>query len=193
MYCAGTDTAAPCRDAPAAPHMPIISGPAPLVGPMRCTISGAYAPTITPRAGRAGSEARREPMLRAGHCRHGDAWGGAFNLWQRGRYRLGTKRRAMPRIDGKKGRPPGMVWRAPPPVANSRVNARMAPITVQTTPPKIGSPPLPGAECGGQCGGNRRSVLEIVLFQGDKVVKWCRLGELNPGPTDYESVALPLS
>ncbi len=53
--------------------------------------------------------------------------------------------------------------------------------------------PLPGAECGGQCGGNRRSVLEIVIFQGDKMVKWCRLGESNPGPTDYESVALPLS
>ena len=35
----------------------------------------------------------------------------------------------------------------------------------------------------------------VVVFPPvDKSGKsWCRLGELNPGPTDYESVALPLS
>lgn len=58
----------------------------------------------------------------------------------------------MPRIDGKKGRPPGMVWRAPPPVANSRVNARMAPITVGNPLPEIGSPPLPALSVGDSVG-----------------------------------------
>ena len=36
-------------------------------------ISGAFASVITTRAGAAGSEVRRGPMLRAGHFRHGEA------------------------------------------------------------------------------------------------------------------------
>jgi len=144
MCCVGTVAAAPCRDAPAGPHMPIISSRAGTVGRTRPKTCEAFAQTITPRGGAAVREARRGPMLRAGHCRQGEGPHPLSNLQQRGWNRLGNKRRAMPRIDGKKGRPPGMVWRAPPPVANSRVNARMPPITVGNPLPEIGSPPPTG-------------------------------------------------
>ncbi len=91
------------------------------------------------------------------------------NLQQRGRNRLGTKRRAMPRIDGKKGRPPGMVWRAPPPVANSRVNARMAPITVGNPLPEIGSPPYRAKNVGSIVGRKPAAFWKSCYF---KAIGW---------------------
>ncbi len=51
------------------------------------------------------------------------------------------------------------------------------------------------AETGSVCprtAKNARYLLGASLKAGLRGC-WCRFGELNPGPTDYESVALPLS
>lgn len=53
---------------------------------------------------------------------------------------------------GKRDARLGRAWRAPPPVANSRLNARLAPIAVGSPPPKIGSPPYRAPSVGDSVG-----------------------------------------
>ena len=37
-----------------------------------------------------------------------------------------------------------------------------------------------------------KSQLLYLLSYGDSYITWCRLQDLNPQPTDYKSVALPI-
>jgi len=109
---------------------------------MICTISGAFASVITTRAGAAGSEARWEPMLKAGHCRRDKA--PPWESLAGGRNRYGAKERATPRNEREKLWPAwqGMARRTPG--ASLRVNAPFIPITVlpfaQSFTPPVGYP-----------------------------------------------------